>query len=254
MRAYGYARISNKSQNIERQVRNIQSVDANAYIVRETFTGTKFQGRVEFDKLLNKLSPGDTIIFDSVSRMSRNADEGYNTYKMLYSMGVTLVFIREPHINTDTYRQAIENKLQIAFNSGDDSTDELMDGIIAALNKYIAQLQEKQIHLAFQQAEKEVSDLRQRTREGLLTAALNGKRIGQPQGAKLVTKKSIEAKAKIKKYNNSFDGTLNNEETWTLAGISRMTFFKYQRELREESLKSPVVTGDVGDAISAAQS
>ena len=231
MKTYGYARISTKEQNIERQVRNIQSVDDTAVIVRETFTGAKIQGRLEFDKLMSNIKPGDKIIFDSVSRMSRNAEEGFSTYKELFDMGVNLIFIREPHINTETYKQAIENKLQIAFNSGDDATDELMTGIINALNKYIAQLQEKQIHLAFEQSEKEVSDLRQRTKEGLVTAALNGKQIGQPQGAKLVTKKSIEAKAKIRKYNNTFDGMLNNAETWKQIGISKMTFYKYKSEM-----------------------
>jgi len=43
-----------------------------------------------------------------------------------------------------------------------------------------------------------------------------------------------EAKAKIRKYNNSFDGTLNNEDTWTLIGISKMTFYKYKNELLAE--------------------
>ena len=42
------------------------------------------------------------IIFDSESRMSRNAEEGFNLYEELYLKGVTLVFIKEPHINTDT--------------------------------------------------------------------------------------------------------------------------------------------------------
>ena len=40
---------------------------------------------------------------------------------------------------------------------------------------------EKQIQLAFEQSEKEISDLHQRTREGIVTARLNGKRIGQPK-------------------------------------------------------------------------
>lgn len=42
---YGYCRISTSKQNIERQVRNIQAVYPDAVIVREVFTGTKFQGR-----------------------------------------------------------------------------------------------------------------------------------------------------------------------------------------------------------------
>lgn len=75
-KTYGYARISTPKQNIDRQVRNILSLYPDAEIIREVFTGTKFQGRKEFDKLLGKIHSGDTIIFDSVSRMSRNAEEG----------------------------------------------------------------------------------------------------------------------------------------------------------------------------------
>jgi len=232
MKTYGYCRISTNKQSIERQVRNILAADNTAVIIRETFTGTKFQGRIELDRLLKNVKSGDAIIFDSVSRMSRNADEGFALYKELFNKGISLVFLKEPHINTDTYRQAIENKLQIAFDSGDDATGELMTGIVEALNKYIMRLAQKQIQLAFDQAEKEVQDLHQRTKEGIITARFNGKRIGQPQGVKLTTKKSIEAKAKIKKYNNSFGGTLNNEDTWKLIGISKMTFYKYKSELQ----------------------
>ena len=156
-------------------------------------------------------------------------------YEELFTKGVNLVFLKEPHINTDTYRKAIESKLQIAFNSGDMATDELMRSIIEALNKYIMRLARKQIQLAFDQAEKEVSDLRQRTREGIETARLNGRQIGQRAGTTFITKKSIEAKEKIRKYNKTFGGSLNNEETWKLIGISKMTFYKYKDELLRES-------------------
>lgn len=73
---YGYARISTKLQNIDRQVRNILKEYPEAIIVKEVFTGTKFYGRKELEKVLNVIQPGDTLVFDSVSRMSRNADEG----------------------------------------------------------------------------------------------------------------------------------------------------------------------------------
>ena len=232
---YGYCRISTGKQNIERQVRNILAAYPSAIIVKEIFTGTKFQGRKELDKILSKIQTRDTIIFDSVSRMSRNAEEGFSLYEELFTKGVNLVFLKEPHINTDTYRKAIESKLQIAFNSGDMATDELMRSIIEALNKYIMRLARKQIQLAFDQAEKEVSDLRQRTREGIETARLNGRQIGQRAGTTFITKKSIEAKEKIRKYNKTFGGSLNNEETWKLIGISKMTFYKYKDELLRES-------------------
>ena len=75
MKLYGYCRISTRKQNMERQVRNILAVFPDAIIIREIYTGTKFQGRKELEKLLKIVQTGDTIIFDSVSRMSRNADE-----------------------------------------------------------------------------------------------------------------------------------------------------------------------------------
>ena len=84
------------------------------------------------------------------------------------------------------------------------------------------------------QAEKEVKDLQERTKQGIETARINGKQIGQPKGATLITKKSIEAKQGIKKYNKDFDGSLNDKETITMVGISRNTYYKYKRELKQE--------------------
>ena len=102
---YGYGRISTGEQNVERQVRNILAAYPSAIIVKEIFTGTKFQGRKELDKILSKIQTRDTIIFDSFSRMSRNAEEGFSLYEELFTKGVNLVFLKEPHINTDTYRR-----------------------------------------------------------------------------------------------------------------------------------------------------
>lgn len=233
---YGYCRISTPNQNIERQVRNIKKLYPNAHIVKEVYTGTKFQGRKEFDKILRLIKYDDTIIFDSVSRMSRTADEGFEQYKELFNQNINLVFLKEPHINTATYKQAIDNQISITMNSGDEATDNLMKAIIEALNKYIFALAERQIRLAFEQSEKEVADLHQRTKEGMVTARLNGKRIGQPQGAKLVTKKSVEAKEQIMKYSKDFKGTLDDAECMKLVGVARGTYYKYKRELKMDTI------------------
>ena len=66
---YGYVRISTKKQNMERQIRNIQKEYPEAVIIKEVYTGTKFQGRKELNKLIKQLKAGDTVVFDSVSRM-----------------------------------------------------------------------------------------------------------------------------------------------------------------------------------------
>ena len=108
MKVYGYCRISRKQQNIERQVRNIKTVYPEAVIVQEAFTGTKVEGRKEFEKLLKAVKAGDSIIFDSVSRMSRNAEDGFQLYQSLLQHGVELIFLKEPHINTATYKEAAD--------------------------------------------------------------------------------------------------------------------------------------------------
>ncbi|MEG1087651.1 MAG: recombinase family protein, partial [Cetobacterium sp.] len=67
--------ISTKSQSIERQIRNIIREYPDADIVEEVCTGTSLQ-RTNWIKLKNKLKKGDVVVFDSVSRMSRNSVEG----------------------------------------------------------------------------------------------------------------------------------------------------------------------------------
>ena len=219
----GYARVSTSRQNIERQVRNIKASFPEAVIVKEVYTGTKFQGRKELEKVLKAVKAGDTIVFDSVSRMSRNAAEGFDLYEDLYNKEVNLVFLKEPHINTETYRKAMKNQVSL--------TGDAVDYILEGINRYLMALAQEQIKIAFDQAEKEVMDLRQRTKEGMETARINGKQIGQKEGRKLETKKSIRAKQDIRMLNRSFNGTLDDKETIRLIGISRNTFYKYKKEI-----------------------
>ena len=223
---YGYCRKSQQKQNIERQIRNIKAEYPNAIIIQEAYTGTTID-RKEWNKLYKTVKAGDTIIFDSVSRMSRNAVEGFTAYEELFRRGVELVFLKEPHINTKTFKTAIETAIPMTGTN--------LDFILDGVNKYLMALAKEQIIIAFQQAEKEVADLHQRTREGIETARLNGKQIGLKQGTKLNVKKSAPAKEAIRKYSKDFDGVLEDAEVIKLAGISRNTYYKYKRELKEEA-------------------
>lgn len=224
---YGYARISRPTQNIERQVRNILEVYPNAKIYQEAFTGTKIYGRKEFDKLLKRVNQGDTIIFDSVSRMSRNADDGIKLYLELFDRGINLVFIKEHHIDTDTYKSALSNSIEL---TGDD-----VDDILIGVNSYLKKLATKQIRLAFEQSQKEVDYLHTRTSEGIQTAREKGKQIGQRQGAKLNVKKAKPAKEIILKHSKDFNGSLNDAECMKLTGLSRNTYYKYKKELKNQN-------------------
>lgn len=224
---YGYARISRPTQSIERQVRNILEYDSHAHIFKEAYTGTT-QDRPEWMKLLKRVKPGDTIIFDSVSRMSRNSEEGYAEYEKLYAVGVNLIFLKEHHIDTDTYKSALSNQINLTGN-------QIADEYIAATNRVLMILARQQIQLAFDQAQKEVDDLHHRTAEGMKTAKINGKQIGRSEGAKVTTRKSIAAKDMILRYSCDFNGALNDTEVMRLIGkIARGSYYKYKAELRAE--------------------
>lgn len=223
MCVYGYTRISTAKQSIDRQIRNIRKEYPNAIICQEIYTGTTVSGRKKWEQLLKTIKPGDTIVFDSVSRMSRNAAEGFETYQELFDAGVSLVFLKERHIDTETYRKALSSHVEL--------TGTKTDIILKSINEYLMELAREQIILAFDQAQKEVDDLHRRTREGLETARLRGKQIGQCPGAKLTTKKSISAKSDILKYAKTFGGSLNDTEVIRLTGLSRNTYYKYKHEL-----------------------
>lgn len=246
-RTYGYCRISTKEQSIERQKTNIKRVYPDAILIEEKYTGTKIEGRAKFEKLIKTVKSGDLIVFDSVSRMSRNAEEGIRLYQDLYSRGVELVFLKEPQINTETYKNAMDKEIQ-NVETGDQDSDELVNGMINLVTRYIIRLAEKQIRIAFDQAEKEVMDLRERTREGMREVKARNARIeagiedgeihqiGRKTGDKLFIKKSVTVKAEIRKNAKEYGGTLTDTQIMKLTGVARNTYYKYKRELINEGI------------------
>ena len=225
---YGYPRVSTPQQKLERQITNIQREYPNAKLYTEKYTGTTLE-RPRWRDLINRVQSGDTIVFDSVSRMSRNADEGVADYERLYDMGVELVFLKEPYINTANVREQI-SKAQLE-RKGDD-----VDVLLAAIESYLVRLAKKQVRLAFEQSEKEVKDLQQRTKEGIKQAKDKGKHIGGFEGRKLTVKKAAPAKEIIKKYAKAFnpESQMTDVEVMTLAHISKNTYYKYRTELLAE--------------------
>lgn len=223
---YGYCRISTPRQNIDRQIRNIKAEYPNALIYKESYTGTKLD-RPEWRKLMRKVKPGDRIVFDSVSRMSRCAEDGITLYKELYERDIDLVFLKEALINTEVYRETAKRAVPMT------GTD--VDVILRGVNQYLLLLAEKQIALAFAQAQKEVDDLRQRTREGIETARCNGKAIGRPTGKTYISNKEKQALPVIMRTSRDFNGKNSDAEVMAITGLSKNTYYKYKRRLRENN-------------------
>ena len=91
---YGIARISTPKQKLERQVRNILNIYPNAYVIQIKYTGTTFKGNKQMENLVSQIKKDVNdnkkvlLVFDEVSRMSRNAEEGFNLYQELFDLGV----------------------------------------------------------------------------------------------------------------------------------------------------------------------
>ena len=228
---YGYARVSTPHQKLERQITNITELYPKATIFREFYTGTT-QNRPNWERLMGQIKKEDTIVFDSVSRMSRNAAEGFKDYKMLYESGVNLIFLNEPLINTSVFDSTKNNLLSIDIATGNTAVDAFFKGNIELINNFMMALAEEQIKAAFDQAEKEVTDLHTRISQGMREAKKNGVKIGLSKGTSLTTKKSIDCKAIIKKHSKDFGGTLEDHDVIKLCGCSRNSYYKYKRELK----------------------
>ena len=231
---YGYARVSTPHQKLERQITNILSIYPKAQIFREHFTGTT-QSRPIWDKLIYLVRAGDTIVFDSVSRMSRNATEGFQDYKKLYDMGISLIFLNEPLINTSVYENSKSNLLSINIETGNQAVDDFFKGNVLLINDFLMALAEEQIKAAFEQSEKEVNDLHTRISQGMREAKNKGARIGLPKGTSLTTKKSVECKAIIQKHSKDFGGSLEDPDVIKLCGCSRNSYYKYKREIKNNT-------------------
>lgn len=225
-KTYGYCRISTKNQSIERQERNIKEAYPDAIILKEAYTGTKTEGRREFEKLIKAAKTGDTIVFDSVSRMSRNAEEGIEQYERWYEAGVNLVFLKELYMNTEVYRQTM-GQSDIPMQG------DKIDIILKVVNEYLKLVRKQQFFIAFEQAQKEVTDLQQRTKEGIQTARLNGKQIGQVAGSKLLIEKERPAKERIMELSKDFNGTLKDADVMKVVELARNTYYKYKKDMKD---------------------
>jgi len=262
MKIYGYVRVSTLEQNKERQIKNIQNDYPEAVIFTEEYTG-KTMDRPVWSKLYPKLKKGDVIVFDEVSRMSRNAEEGFKTYQELFEKGINLIFLKEPYLNTDVFSGQIQ---RATVKTGKDYLDQGLKIILMGVA-------EEQIKIAFEQSQAETDLRAQRAGEGIAEAKKHNEelevlypdtykdhpeysQIGREKGDKLTIKKAEPIQALIRKYSRDFDGTLSDmellgvlstktvkipnkkrsgkvEEREISAKISRNTLYKYKKEMRE---------------------
>lgn len=85
---YGYARVSTRQQDLEGQIRQLEKEGCDK-IYFEKITGTK-NNRPEFQKLLQVIQSGDTLVVTKLDRFARSTQDALNTIKYLFEEGVRI--------------------------------------------------------------------------------------------------------------------------------------------------------------------
>lgn len=150
---FGYARVSTEQQNLDRQLDMLQKYGVD-HIYNEKMTGTK-RNRPELDKLLERLTEGDTVVVESLSRLGRSTKDLIWLMETFNSKGVNLVSLKES-IDTTT------------------STGKLLFTLMSALAQF----------------ERDV--LADRTREGLAAARARGRKGGRPPVDREAVRKAVK--------------------------------------------------------------
>ena len=157
---FGYARVSTEQQNLDRQLDMLQKYGVD-FIYNEKMTGTK-RNRPELEKLLERLTEGDTVVVESLSRLGRSTKDLIWLMETLNTKGVNLVSLKES-IDTTT------------------STGKLLFTLMSALAQF----------------ERDV--LADRTREGLAAARARGRKGGRRPIDKEAVRKAVKL-YKTKQY------------------------------------------------------
>ena len=211
---YGYARVSSREQNLERQIAALLNAGVEERnIFKEKKSGKNFN-REEYKKLLDVLNVGDTVIFTELDRLGRNMQEIEKEYqRLVIGRGCHLKFLKEDFLSTTS--------------SGDNPL--FKDVVQPILLKLMGYMAEKEREKTLQRQRDAYNNM-QRDEKGRLIAK-NGKVIGRQ--AKYNSLKEEEKKL-IKDWINGKISCLRVSKILT---ISRPTLYKIKREYLEEEIK-----------------
>ena len=127
----GYARASKESQNLDRQLDALNEYGVDK-IFNEKMTGTKKE-RPELDKLLDRMTEGDTVVIESLTRLGRSTKDLLELIELFSSKGVTLVSLKESiDTNTPTGKLLVTVMSAIAQFERDCIAERTVEGLKAA--------------------------------------------------------------------------------------------------------------------------
>lgn len=196
MTMYGYARVSSKDQNLNRQIDALSAVGVSGEAVLVDYLSGRTFDRPGYRLLLERLQPGDVLVVKSIDRLGRNYDEILGQWRLLTKQrSVDIVVLDMPLLDTRT-------------TSGHGVTGKLIADIVLELLSYVAHV--------------ERDNIRQRQAEGIAAARARGVKLGRPALAVPEEFDAVHRKWK--------DGCLNSRQAAESLGVSHTTFLKWAKQ------------------------
>ncbi|PEF71733.1 recombinase family protein [Bacillus pseudomycoides] len=197
---FGYVRVSSKDQNEERQIQNMKNLgieERDIFIDKES---GKNMERENYQMLKRLVRTGDTIVFDSLTRLGRNMNDTLEEFRYYEKHKVNLQFIREPYINVNYTGESTNDVIQSAIQKA----------TLTILSAF---------------AEKERIDIEQRQAEGIALARKQGRRLGRPPVE--ITEEFTDA------YKEWKSGSITAVGAMKKYGIKRSSFYKLAKQYEE---------------------
>lgn len=191
----GYARVSTKEQNLDRQIKDLEDYGCEK-IFLEKQSGKNFN-RPIYQDMRSKLRFGDVLVVHDLSRFGRNKDEIRNEWKAIIDEEIDMVVLNMPILDTRKYKEL-------------PGVGQLVSDLVLTLLSWMV--------------EEERQRITQAQREGIAIAKTKGKFKGRPM--------KYHENAKDPKdrliYNEIIRMLDNNESVQDISnetGVTRMTIY-----------------------------
>lgn len=194
-RTYGYARVSTREQNLDRQFAALADFGVQrCRIFADKASGKDF-ARPEYRRLMRRLRRGDTLVVGSIDRLGRNYEEILVQWRHITKeLGCAVVVLDMPLLDTRA-------------GSGD-LTSSLISDIVLQLLSYVAQVERENI--------------KARQAQGIQAAHGRGVRFGRPRMARPEGYQAAR--------NAYLAGAMTRREASGSLGVCINTFVKWVRE------------------------
>lgn len=207
VKTFAYGRVSSKDQNEQRQLDAFKALGISDDCIYVDKLSGKNTDRPQYQALKRMVRKGDTVVFESITRLSRNLDDVKAEYKWFTDNGVLLRFIVEPMLDTKTDKEGVIERA-------------MADIILTLLGAF---------------AQKEREEIKRRQREGIEAAMRKGTSFGRPRRS-FDTMTAAERQAFIYEYNEWKAGNQTAVQTFNRLEIPKATFYKIVKEYESKAI------------------